>query len=91
MFFGRPKREKVHAGPQLIHCEQCGWSGRKGELVAQEVDVEVEDIIKSGMYTLMLASPPTERVDYRCPACRNLLASDLHYYSSHFNEDSFPE
>ena len=78
--------------PRLVECPFCDWTGRKSELVIKVVEPDFNDVVAAGaLYIIMLASPPTERVQYWCPRCEKLIASDLHYRSSLFNEDSFPD
>ena len=74
-----------------IRCRLCGWTGGKGDLLMIEIEPEFIDWVKAPFYTYGLPIPPEKRLEYRCPHCGKVIASDLHYASSRFDDDSFPE
>jgi len=71
-------------------CHKCGWHGEKGKLVRMRVGLEVRDSISYPMQVL-LASPPSHRIEYRCPNCRELLASDLKFMQPFYDQDTYPD
>jgi predicted RNA-binding Zn-ribbon protein involved in translation (DUF1610 family) len=85
------RRQKKPAAPRIINCPFCGWTGGKSDLVIKVVEPDYYDKVSKGFYSIMLASPPSERVQYWCPRCGKMIASDLHYFSSLFDDDSYPE
>jgi predicted RNA-binding Zn-ribbon protein involved in translation (DUF1610 family) len=92
MFKKRQKSQKaleIIKAPRIITCPSCGWAGIKAELVIKVVEPDINDRIANSFYTFALASPPTEKVQYKCPRCNEMIASDMHYYSSYFDENSF--
>ncbi len=77
----------VKSKPQ---CHNCGWSGTKIDLITKEVDLEVQDSF-SYPAQYLFGSPPSHRVEYRCPNCKELLASDLKFLQSFFDEETFED
>ena len=72
-------------------CDRCGWQGEKKELIPKQVELEFLDSLTYSVQWLMLFSPPTHRVEYRCPICGELLASDVKFYQSYYDQESFPD
>jgi hypothetical protein len=71
-------------------CDRCGWQGEKSQLAKREVDLEVRDSLSYPLQVL-LASPPSHRVEYRCPECSELLASDLKFLTSFYDQETFSD
>jgi hypothetical protein len=40
---------------------------------------------------VLLASPPSHRIEYHCPICKELLASDLKFMQSYYDQETFPD
>jgi hypothetical protein len=40
---------------------------------------------------VMFGGTPSHRVEYRCPNCRELLASDLKFYQAYFDQETFED
>jgi predicted RNA-binding Zn-ribbon protein involved in translation (DUF1610 family) len=72
------------------YCKTCGWRGNKDEMASKKVGLEAMDTSNSSL-KVVLASPPIHRVEYRCPKCSDLIASDLKYHVSFYDEESFPD
>ena len=70
-------------------CDSCGWQGEKRELIAKQVDLEFLDSLTYSMQRSMLFSPPTHRVEYRCPKCGELLASDIKFSQPYYDQETF--
>ena len=71
-------------------CQECGWRGNKEEMASKRINLGTMELHDSGFKTV-LASPPTHRVEYRCPRCNSLIASDLKFLQSLYDEESFPD
>jgi hypothetical protein len=72
------------------HCDKCGWSGAKGELLIEEAGLEVRDSFSYSVQA-MFGGTPSHRVEYRCPNCKELLASDLKFYQAYFDQETFED
>jgi predicted Zn-ribbon and HTH transcriptional regulator len=70
-------------------CNKCGWQGEKTELVTKQVRTEVLDNLSYPIQSFLAYSPPTHRIEYRCPKCKELLASDLKFYQSFYDQETF--
>jgi hypothetical protein len=71
-------------------CDKCGWHGEKGQLIMKKVGLETRDSFAYPMQ-ILLASPPSHRIEYHCPICKELLASDLKFMQSYYDQETFPD
>jgi predicted RNA-binding Zn-ribbon protein involved in translation (DUF1610 family) len=69
-----------------IRCPSCGWTGAKRETVVKEVDLEVTDYLRTALQTI-LASPVQHKCEYSCPVCGRLLATELKFFQSYYDQE----
>jgi hypothetical protein len=72
------------------HCAKCGWHGPKRELKRKDVNIEVQEQ-SSHPRQAFFRSLPSHRVEYRCPQCNDLMASDLKFLQSYFDQETFED
>jgi predicted RNA-binding Zn-ribbon protein involved in translation (DUF1610 family) len=72
-----------------LRCPSCGWTGRKGDLVLKEVDLDANDYLRNALPTL-LASPPQHKCEYRCPSCGHLLGTGIRSLQPYWDTTDLP-
>ena len=68
-----------------IRCPSCGWTGRQKDFVRKEAELEANDYLATALQTF-LASPVKHKFEYSCPSCGRLMATELTFLQSYFDQ-----